>query len=498
MPTRAITVRAFDFDGLTPLAKAQVRVELVNPGADHVGLVFGKDIVTHTDETGQVVLQLWENNGSYSNTYYTARVYHPDTQKLMIDRARFQVRDSDAFLHDLIDLSVDQPKNITEERIAQVLGARAAVESMRDEAQIAANTATQAVSDITTHVQTATDKAGEATTAAQTATTKAGEASSSATTASDQAGIATQAANEASADADAIALVEAGINTTAGQVQTNRDDSVSAKNAAIAARDLAQDYRDEAEGFRDTASQKASDIQGQAALVEQWANAAENIEVEPGKYSTNHFYQKVIGLHNQVQNLTAAAIGGFSFAGEYNASSGSAPVAPQSGAVFYRISVAGTINGEDYEPGDNITYNPNTETWFKEDNTERFTSINGQTSGAVTITFASIGALGANQAAVDSVKLNNQLPSYYLDWANFNNKPSTFPPAAHSHTAQDIGALPSGATAADSSKLGGIAASQYFRQGSGPSISDVTGLEDKLNEAMGYSVAAAAFAMGNE
>lgn len=73
----------------------------------------------------------------------------------------------------------------------------------------------------------------------------------------------------------------------------------AARNAAIAARDSAQDLRDAVDGLTSTASDAAGAATAAAGVsvaardkASRWAEEAEDVEVEPGKYSGRHYEAK--------------------------------------------------------------------------------------------------------------------------------------------------------------------------------------------------------------
>ena len=121
-----------------------------------------------------------------------------------------------------------------------------------------------------------------------------------------------------------------------------------------------------------------------------------------------------------LDQLPQAALGGLQFQGEWNAATNTPPIpdsAEENRGHYYIVSVAGNtiIDGVgDWDVGDIIASNGIS--WFKINNTDSVTSVNGRL-GAVVITADDIGI------ANDSARLGNQLPSFYLDYNNFANTP---------------------------------------------------------------------------
>ena len=85
-----------------------------------------------------------------------------------------------------------------------------------------------------------------------------------------------------------------------------------------------------------------------------------------------------------------------------------------------------------------------------------------------------IGALPSNGKAVDSDKLDAQDSTYYLDWNNFTNKPSTFTATAHNHVITDIDGL--------QSSLDAKADTTYVDAEIANLVSSAPGTLDTLNE----------------
>lgn len=260
---------------------------------------------------------------------------------------------------------------------------------------------------------------------------KAEDSASSAQTSENNASQSATDANQAKIDAEAAELV---VTTKAGEALASQQAaSTSESNAATSASDASTSAT--------TASTKASEALESAnnantseinaatsetnsaaseAKADLWANAPHGVEVETGKYSSNHW-----AIESQL-----AAVGGLSYKGEWDASTGSYPTPAEIGD-YYKVSVAGTVSSVDYKANDAIIRNPNSG-WDHIDNTETVVSVAGKI-GAVSLGVLDIVGLQADLdakldvsgVAADATKLNNQLPSYYLDWNNTTNTPTT-------------------------------------------------------------------------
>ena len=111
--------------------------------------------------------------------------------------------------------------------------------------------------------------------------------------------------------------------------------------------------------------------------VQQWADAAPGVEVEPGKYSAKHWADRA----------QTTVTGGLIYRGSHSAASGAYPATPSLGD-YYKISAAGTLGGVDYSVGDSIIYNGTG--WDKIDSTDAVTSVAGRV-GAVVLTKGDVG-----------------------------------------------------------------------------------------------------------
>lgn len=282
------------------------------------------------------------------------------------------------------------------------------------------------------------------------------EAINAASTATTQALIAGQKAAEAAASAAAAAQSESNSAAIATQVTADKAATLGYKNAAEASAAAAlvseqsahnyADYADadrvataadraqvaadkatvitkasEAAGSAGAASASSTAAGNSASLAAEWSSKAEDSAItgNPGKYSAFHWAQKA----QQWAGVVGSAL---VWKGSWNASTGAPPTpAVGTGAPFYRITVAGTINTVSYLPGDYIHWDTVGLQWFKVDGTDSVTSVNGL-YGDVVLNAANVGAApsthvgaGSNSAhpdatitvsgfmtAADKVKLN--------------------------------------------------------------------------------------------
>ncbi|MFN4229849.1 hypothetical protein [Parvibaculum sp.] len=84
--------------------------------------------------------------------------------------------------------------------------------------------------------------------------------------------------------------------------------------------------------------------------AEEWAEKAEDAEVEPGKYSAKHWAAKAEEIRDSMTNV-------LELKGEFDASGGSFPADPDIGD-YWIVTVDGTIGAVDLFAGDEIVYGP--------------------------------------------------------------------------------------------------------------------------------------------
>jgi hypothetical protein len=178
-------------------------------------------------------------------------------------------------------------------------------------------------------------------------------------------------ASEVAVDADRVEVAaskatvlaaQADVTAKAGQASLDAASALSSKNTATAA--------------ADTATQKAAD----AAASEASASASAT----------------------KAENAANIVVGALIDAGPYNASSGVLPIPVMSGSVklssVWKVTVGGTAGGIDLGVGDSLVYTSREDSYYKIDNTESVTSVNGE-KGVVNLDAAKVGADPAGTAA---------------------------------------------------------------------------------------------------
>lgn len=327
--TRTITATIFDNDG-DPLENARVEITLRGLGNEPGGAVSPGTQVQLTNASGVATFELWQNNGTYSNTYYEISSTNPLTGVPIHRRERFTVPDHDADVKDLLAMTlagVDPNQQLLDEIREAMAGAVDAAETATEQSQIATTQAGAA----TTQAGVATTQAGIATSAAGVATDAldvigdlvtqasgfAASAGNSANTATTQASTATSAATTAT-DQAVISTAQAGISTTkAGEAsgfattaETHKNSAVSSAGTATTQAGIATDAATTAAtqaGIATTqagtATTKASEAntsklaaEAAAVLAQKWATEAEGTPVTGGLYSAYHWAKQAEAL----------------------------------------------------------------------------------------------------------------------------------------------------------------------------------------------------------
>ena len=280
--------------------------------------------------------------------------------------------------------------------------------------------------------------AAKASASATTATTKATEASTSATNAASSATTATTKATEASTSATNAASSAATATTKATEAAGSASTaSTGAATATTKATEAAGSASTASTGAA-TATTKAAEASASSAKAQKWAEEGVDVQVEAGKHSAKHHATKAAAssasaatseaaalvskqaaqaaesaasssasmaqtYRDQAHSAAASLTGSLVELGGIDLSSGSYPAKPSNGA-FWKVTVGGTAGGEVYGVGDTLVYSKNLDQFYKIDNTEAVSSVNGET-GTVTVTPAKIGALPVGGTAAAATKL---------------------------------------------------------------------------------------------
>ncbi len=178
-------------------------------------------------------------------------------------------------------------------------------------------------------------------------------------------------ASEVSAESDRAEVAASKVTVLAAQSDVTAKASQASLDAASA---LAS--KNTATAAADTATQKAAD----AAASEASASASAT----------------------KAENAANIVVGALIDAGPYNASSGVLPTPIMSGSVkmssVWKVTVGGTAGGIELGVGDSLVYTSREDSYYKIDNTESVTSVNGE-KGVVSLDAAKVGADSTGTAA---------------------------------------------------------------------------------------------------
>ena len=309
-------------------------------------------------------LDVQVETGKYSALHYASKAAgSASTASTKAAEAASSVTKSQNWATGAVDFQVESGKYSALHHATKAAASAASAQSSASTATTKASEAANSASTAATAATTSTTNASEASTAASTATTKASEAAASATLAGTKATAASNSATDSAGSATAAA-----------------NSATAAANSATAAANSATAAANSATAAANSATQSASS-----------ASMAEKYMLE-------------------AKNAMYVSTGALVEAGDVSMASGSypSPLLDAKGnklATFWKVTAAGvSIDGVDYQVGDTLVYSVATNSYYKIDNTESVTSVNGK-KGAVTLTHADVGALAATATAVAATKL---------------------------------------------------------------------------------------------
>ncbi len=168
------------------------------------------------------------------------------------------------------------------------------------------------------------------------------------------------------------------------------------KNAAAGSASSASSSASTANSHKNAAATSASNAASSATSATASKNAAAS-SASSALSSKNAAAASAAAAASSAASITS----GIQFKGEFDASGGSNPTNPTGEASwFYRISKAGVIGGVDYQVGDQIVFDPTTDSWFKIDNTDR------PITSSITSTSTTTALSAAGGKALNDAKLN--------------------------------------------------------------------------------------------
>lgn len=208
-----------------------------------------------------------------------------------------------------------------------------------------------------------------ATTSAATATTKASEASTSAS----QAVVSRDTAEKWASEADNV-VVSAGKYSAkhyAGKALVSETAAGVSETAAEAAKVLAQTAKTGA----DTAKTGADTAKTAADTAKVAAQAA--------KTAAETAQAAAESARDTAVSAAASVTGGLVDLGQVSLAGGVYPTKPATYSSFWKVTTAGTVAAIPYGIGDTLVYSKTMDEFYKIDNTESVSSINGKTGAVV-------------------------------------------------------------------------------------------------------------------
>ena len=322
--------------------------------------------------------------------------------------------------------------------------------------------------------------------AASSKTAAANSATSAANKAMEAANSATASANSASNALSSEGKAKKWAEGDVGiEVETG---AFSAKHHAAKAQESAT--------LAEQAKQVATNMKFQAAANREIAYNA-RIETQALAEDAKRSKEAAELARDEAVNAAASLTGSLSEFGSVDLSSGSYPTTPKS-AGFWKVTVGGVVGGITYGAGDTLVYSKNLNEFYKIDNTESVTSVNGKT-GAVELNHQDVGALPANGTALQANKLatartisisGGATGEGVFDGSGDLNLNVKVADDSHKHTVANVNGLQAaldGKAAASHthpiSNVTGLQAALDAKssQGHGHAISDVAGLQSALD-----------------
>lgn len=178
--------------------------------------------------------------------------------------------------------------------------------------------------------------------------------------------------------------------TSAAAAARDAAAALSYKDAAKASADTTATLKADVEAIRDTVNSNASTAVAAADTASQKAASAAQSEATASSAAT------------RAEQAAQAVAGALIDAGAYDASTGVLPAPTQVAGVnkscIWKVTGAGAAGGIELGVGDSLIYTTHSASYYKIDNTESVTSVNGQ-KGIVSLTASNVGADAAGTAA---------------------------------------------------------------------------------------------------
>ncbi|AUV61903.1 tail protein [Pseudomonas phage Littlefix] len=240
---------------------------------------------------------------------------------------------------------------------------------------------------------------------AESATASEESATTASHTASEKAAIAVTAANATAADAASALDSKNAAKTSQDAAKASEDITVAAAQTAVAAKD--QVVEDAANAHNDAiaaglskdaaaSSELAATTAANQTALDRTAvsQAAAQVATDAGQVALDRAASEQAATEakaarDEAVDAASAITGALIEYGSIDLSSNTYPPKPNN-AGFWKVTVGGVVDGIDYGVGDTLVYSKTEDQFYKIDNTESVSSVNGET-GVVVLTKASIG-----------------------------------------------------------------------------------------------------------
>lgn len=386
---------------------------LQSRGAWQAGMPYEQtDLVTHN---GDVYLCLLKHSGATFNTSLWQRLIqfsHLDTLRQEVATNTAQVANDKASVSTMMNqVATDKTTATTAASQAATSAANASTSETK-----AKTSETNAKASETAAKTSETNAGNSATNAAASATASANSATTSTTSATNAANSATLASNWASAPqntqvtagnysalhhaTNAVSSATAA-STSASNASTSASNASTSAAAALTSANNAAASATAASTSAGSANQSVIDSQAarDAAITAKNDTLTIKGQAETAKVDAE-------AAATRAENAATAAAGGMVDGGSADLSGGVYPAPLQAGGqnvtTLWKVTVGGTVDSETYGVGDTLVYSKTLDSYYKIDNTEAVTSVNGK-SGVVSLVAADLPTLQPKDATLTTI-----------------------------------------------------------------------------------------------
>lgn len=375
-------------------------IKLANAGFDKYqdGVILPDTIYASTDEFGKAIVPIMPSSTPYFVHVLSDKVSYNDCCVPDLARYKFYVPVSTEIVR-AQDLFIEVPPSTTaydEEAIRLITEAKASAIAAAIRSEASAVHAQEVAQSIEGDAQAAKEAAESALLSKDAAAASATEANAS------------KVASKNSEDAAKLSETAAAQSATSASEDATEANSASNlakrwasenENVVIAdGKESSYSYSRKAATSASAASISASTASTQAGLATNAKNASEaaavtatdkaNVATLASAHAETEA-NRAEAEADRAAEYASAITGALIEAGSVNLSSNQYPPKPEFSS-FWKVTVGGTVAGVDYGIGDTLVYSKTLDQFYKIDNTESVSSVNGKT-GAVTLSKSDVG-----------------------------------------------------------------------------------------------------------